>query len=151
MAKTNIERFDEISADILAHLYQAFPIPTFVTPKVAGLTELEVLSHDHVNETSITRGARDPETEFFNASLDWLTKSGFILKKEGHSIHATYVLTASGLQALKHVPVPSLGSETLGDKLSSAAKNSATGAAREVINQVISIGVQLLAKSNGLS
>ncbi len=150
MAKTNIERFDEISADILAHLYQAFPIPTAVTPKVAKLTELEVLSYDPVSEDSVTRGERDQETEFFEASLAWLAHSGFILKKDGGHFQSTYVLTSYGLQALKHVPTPSLGSETLGDRLSTAAKNGATGAAKETMNQVISIGIQLLARTAGI-
>ncbi|WP_157829266.1 hypothetical protein [Pseudomonas monteilii] len=150
MAKTNIERFDEISADILAHLYQAFPIPTAVTPSVAGLTELKVLNQDPVSEASVNSGERDPETEFFDASLAWLAHSGFILKKDGGHFRATYVLTAYGLQALKHVPTPSLGSETLGEKLSSAARSGATGAAKEAMNQAVSIGMQLLARSAGL-
>lgn len=150
MAKTNIERFDEISANILGHLYLAFPIPTAVTPKAAGLTELEVLSYDPVSEVSATCGERDPETEFFEASLAWLAHSGFIRKKDGGHFQSTYVLTSYGLQALKHVPAPSLGSETLGDRLSTAAKSGATGAAKEAMNQAISIGIQLLARAAGI-
>lgn len=150
MAKTNIERFDEISADILAHLYQAFPVPISVTPKVSGLTEQKVTSYDPVSEIAVTSGARDPETEFFQETLAWLAMSGFILRRNHHGIQAEYVLTSHGLQTLKHVPKPSLGNETLGDKLSTAAKSGAAGAAKEVMTQVISIGVQLLAKTSGL-
>ena len=56
MAKTNIERFDEMSADILAHLYEAFPVHTGVSPRTAGLAEVEILDYDPVTGTSETAG-----------------------------------------------------------------------------------------------
>ena len=59
------------------------------------------------------------------------------------------MLTSLGLQALKHVPKPSLGSETLGEKLSTATKTGAKEMAKEALNQALSIGIQVLAKGVG--
>ncbi|MBK5530449.1 hypothetical protein JFT91_22365 [Pseudomonas sp. TH08] len=108
MAKTNIERFDEMSADILAFLYESFPIPSDVSPQVAGLTVLKYLEYDPDIEDAVTEGARDPETEFFDATLEWLVHAGFIAKKAAPVNRKVYVLTPYGLQALKHVPKPSI-------------------------------------------
>ncbi|MGF6202701.1 hypothetical protein [Pseudomonas laurylsulfatiphila] len=149
MAKTNIERFDEMSADILAHLYEAFPIPVGVGPRVVDLTEEVVLDYDPVSESWVTAGERDAETEFFEATLEWLALSGFISKKSAPVNRPVYTLTAYGLQALKHVPRPELGSETLGEKLSSATKNGAGEIAKEALNQALSIGMQIFSKSLG--
>ncbi|KJH75612.1 hypothetical protein [Pseudomonas sp. ES3-33] len=149
MVKTNIERFDEMSAGILAHLYQSFPVHTGVSPRIAGLTEAETLSYDPVEETAVTSGERDPETEFFEATLAWLVQSGFVQRKDKGHFYCTYVLTSLGLQALKHVPKPSLGSETLGEKLSTATKTGAKEMAKEALNQALSIGIQVLAKGVG--
>lgn len=150
MAKTNIERFDEIGADILAFLYESFPIPSNVGPEVAGLTSIKYLEYNPVTEDAVTEGERDPETEFFEATLEWLVQSGFISKRPAAVNRQVYVLTPYGLQALKHVPKPSLGSETLGEKLSAAAKAGTKSAASEILNQALSIGVQLITKQVGL-
>lgn len=149
MAKTNIERFDEMSADILAFLYESFPVHVGVLPRVAGLTEIETLSYDPVESTAVTSGERDPETDFFDATLAWLVQSGFVHHKDNGHFSNTYVLTSLGLQALKHVPKPSLGSETLGEKLSAATKSGAKEMAKEALNQVLSIGILALVKGAG--
>ncbi|HDS1693815.1 TPA: hypothetical protein QEM72_004399 [Pseudomonas putida] len=150
MAKTNIERFDEMSADILAFLYENFPIPASVSPEVAGLTVVKCLEYDPVSGGSVTEGERDPETEFFDATLAWLVQAEFIAKKAAPVNRHVYVLTPYGLQALKHVPKPSLGAETLGEKLSIATKSGAKSVASEILNQALSIGVQLLTKPTGI-
>jgi hypothetical protein len=150
MAKTNIERFDEMSADILAFLYDGFPIPSDVSPEVAGLTTVKYLDHDPVTEVSTTIGEHDPETEFFNSTLEWLVQSGFISKRSAPVNRQVYVLTPSGLQSLKHVPKPSLGAETLGEKLSAATKAGTKHAASEILNQALSIGAQLIIRGAGL-
>ncbi len=149
MAKTNIERFDEMSADILAFLYEGFPIPSSVSPQVAGLTVLTYLEYDPTTENSVTEGERDPETEFFDATLEWLVHAGFIAKRAAPVNRQVYVLTPYGLQALKHVPKPSLGTETLGQKLSAATKAGTKSAASEILNQALSIGAQLITKHAG--
>lgn len=149
VAKTNIERFDEMSADILAHLYNSFPIPVGVSPEVSGLTVIKYLSFNPVSEEGKTEGEHDPETEFFDASLNWLVHSGFVWSNPRPFGGTTYSLTAYGLQALKHVPRPELGNETLGEKLSSATKSGAGEIAKETLNQALSIGMQALWKGIG--
>lgn len=146
MEKTNIERFDEISADILAHLYEAFPVHTSVTPKVSGLEEILDQDYDPVEGASTSTGSRDQETDFFEATLDWLVQSGFVSRKDNIPFSGVYVLTSLGLQALKHVPQPSLGSETLGEKLTAATKSGAKEIAKEALNQALSIGMLALFK-----
>ena len=147
MAKTNIERFDEMSACILAFLYDGFPIPEVVEPDVAGLSVIRYGAYDpDEGGRQVTSGERDPETEFFNATLEWLVQAGFILKKNAPVNRQVYVLTPYGLQALKHVPKPSLGTETLGEKLSVATKAGTKHAASEILNQALSVGIQLLTR-----
>lgn len=150
MAKTNIERFDEISAGILAHLYSSFPVPASVNPGVAGLTERKVLSYDPLSETVEATGEVDPETPFFESTLEWLVLAGFVSKKAVPVNHYVYVLTASGLQALKHVPQPSLGSETLGDKLATATKAGAKEVASSTLNQALALGTSLVLRGLGI-
>lgn len=150
MEKTNIERFDEMSANILAFLYEKFPIPASVSPEVAGLTVVKYLKYDPISDGSVTEGERDPETEFFEATLAWLVHAGFISCQAAPVNRRVYVLTPYGLQALKHVPKPSLGTETLGEKLSAATKAGTKTVASEILNQALSIGLQLITKPIGL-
>lgn len=150
MAKTNIERFDEMSADILAFLYENFPIPSSVSPEVAGLSVVKYLEYDPVSGSAVTEGERDPETEFFDATLTWLVQAGFISNRAAPVNRYVYVLTPYGLQALKHVLKPSLGTETLGEKLSAATKSGAKTVASELLNQALAIGVQIITKPMGL-
>lgn len=151
MAKTNIERFDEMSADILAFLYDRFPIPEYVSPEVAGLSVIVYGEYDTENGgAKVISGERDPETELFESTLAWLVHSGFIDEKRPQHFSSQYFLTAYGLQALKHVPKPTLGSETLGEKLSAATKAGTKTAASEILNQALSIGIQLITRQAGL-
>ncbi|WP_321837841.1 hypothetical protein [Pseudomonas kulmbachensis] len=144
MAKTNIERFDEMSASILAFLYDSFPIPKQLSPAVAGLTEEIILSRDTENGGVEVEGERDPETEFFESSVEWLVQSGFISKKAVDSYGYSYCLTPYGLQALKHVPLPSISSETLGEQLSNVAKEGFKSTASTVMSQVVTVGTSLM-------
>lgn len=151
MAKTNIERFDEISADILAFLYNRFPIPEYVSPKISGLSVIVYGEYDTENGgAEIISGEIDPETELFDSTLAWLVHAGFIHEKPTRYCSSQYFLTAYGLQALKHVPKPALGSETLGEKLSAATKAGTKTAASEILNQTLSIGINLIARQAGL-
>ncbi|WP_147466149.1 hypothetical protein [Pseudomonas syringae] len=150
MANTNIGRFDEISADILAFLYERFPIPEYISPAVAGLSVIVYGDYDPVSGLHKNMsGEIDPETELFNSTLAWLVHAGFIHEKGSQHFSSRYFLTPQGLQALKHVPKPALGAETLGEKLSVATKAGAKSAASELLNQALSIGVQLITKQAG--
>ncbi|WP_230139211.1 hypothetical protein [Pseudomonas sp. Bi130] len=150
MAKTNIERFDEMSADILAFLYDNFPIHKSVSPEVTGLSVVTCGEYDpETGQSERVSGQVDPETQFFYSTLEWLAQAGFISLKPSSGGPRRYVLTAFGLQALKHVPKPTLGTETLGEKLSTATKSGARHVASEALNQALSIGVQLITKHAG--
>ena len=150
MAKTNIERFDEMSADILAFLYDRFPIPEYVSPEVAGFSVIVYGDYDHdAGAAVVISGEIDPETDLFKSTLAWLVHSGFIHEKRSQHFSSQYFLTAYGLQALKHVPKPTLGTETLGEKLSAATKAGTKTAASEILNQALSIGVQLITRQVG--
>lgn len=150
MTKTNIERFDEITAAILVRLYENFPIPVSIGPKDAGLSVLTVISYDPVTEECEMEGDLDPETPFFDATVEWLVEAGFIATKDSRFGDPTYYLTAVGLQSLKHVPQPAINSETLGDRLASAAKSGVKGAASHLLNQALSIGTSILFRKLGV-
>lgn len=151
MAKTNIERFDEMSADILAFLYDNFPIHKSVSPEIVGLRVIKYSEYDTTTgQREIISGEVDPETQFFYSTLEWLVESGFTSIKPSSNSKRKYVLTAYGLQALKHAPKPSLGAETLGEKLSAATKAGTKTVASEILNQALSIGAQLITRQSGL-
>lgn len=151
MAKTNIERFDEMSADILAFLYDNFPIHKSISPEIAGLSVFKRGEYNPLTgQTENNSGEVDPETQFFYSTVEWLAEAGFVSLKPSRGGTRKYVLTAYGLQALKHVPKPSLGTETLGEKLSAATKAGTKTVASEILNQALSIGVQLITKQAGI-
>lgn len=151
MAKTNIQRFDEISADILAFLYDNFPIHHSVSPEVAGLSVVQFGEYDpNTGLRERISGEVDPETQFFYSTLEWLAEAGFISLKSSSGRKHKYVLTAFGLQSLKHVPQPAINSETLGDKLSAATKGGFKEVASATMNQALSIGTSLMMRHLGV-
>lgn len=134
MAKTNIERFDEMSAAILAFLYDRFPSSEAVSPAVAGLSVVEYGPYDpEIRAYRVVSGERDPETEFFNSTLSWLTRAEIVDITPGGNRSDKYTLTAKTLKALRQAS----GGSTFGSKLSEAVKADDMEAAAVILGRAL--------------
>lgn len=139
MAKTNIERFDEMSAAILAFLYDRFPSREYISPEIAGLSVPEYGPYDpETGGNKIISGGIDPETPFFDSTLSWLAEAGVLSTKENRHVSNTYTLSASTMKCLRRSPQGE-GSETFGSMLSESVKGGDKEAASAVLNQVLTI------------
>lgn len=148
MSESNIERFDEITGKIFAHLYQHFPVPTHLEPEIAGVTMQKRVS-DPVTEEGyggvqdLTEIERET-VDFFVHSAKWLAKAGYIdilISSSTGFIDVT--LTAKGLEVLKATPKSLENSETLGQQLIAATKGGFADQIRDLTTSVLKRGVAL--------
>ena len=137
MAKTNIERFDEMSAAILAFLYEHFPRSEYLSPEVAGLTVVEYGPYDpDTGGNKVISGEVDPETPFFDSTISWLVEAGVLTMRENRHFSNTYTLTASTLKLLRRITNGESG-ETFGSRLSEAVKAGNKEASATILNHAL--------------
>lgn len=148
MPGSNIERFDEITGKIFAHLYQNFPVPTHLSPQVVGVT-IPKGAFDPVSEQSWggiddLDDAQREVVSFFVHSAKWLTKAGYIdVLIAGSTGFIDVTLTAKGLEVLKATPKSLESSESLGQQLVTAAKGGFADQLRDLTSAVLKRGVAL--------
>ncbi|WP_409264709.1 hypothetical protein [Pseudomonas sp. KCJK9000] len=147
MTRNNIERFDEAAALILTTLYSHFPEPIYLDPNVIGLSREE----PQINSQGQDFYSSDwyELDEFIRNSARWLAEEGY-LSQRGETISSRYTLSAVGLRALKHVDQPEIGSETLGEKLEKAASETAKATTSMLLDQFLTIGMNVVTKSMGI-
>lgn len=150
MEKSNIERFDEMCAEILGALYESFPFPAELSVNGERPDPLKLYIHDPKTGMSQRLGKENKTMDLFEATAEWLVDAGFISKKPGPGSGSRYILTANGLQSLKHVSQPSITSETLGEQLTTVAKKGVKAAASEIMNQVLNVGTALVLHRIGI-
>ena len=147
MEKTNIERFDEVAANILSALYERFPEPTYIDPAILGMSgeeptrnELgEVLYSDEWHNLN----------QFSNHTAKWLAEEGY-LSERSSGYYGRYTLSAIGLKSLKHVDQPEIGSVTLGEKIKKASSDGALATTSKLVDQFLAIGAPLITKAMGI-
>ena len=127
---SNIERFNELTARILADLYQAFPVPH------------KIHATDYGPEPSADcNGKPDADTLFFAATVRWLIESGYIrCADDGGFVFLRAVLTPKGLEALCVTPRSLQGEAPLGERLSEALKSGSKSLLAETIKAVLAAG-----------
>ncbi|MEE1919133.1 hypothetical protein V0R52_22340 [Pseudomonas asiatica] len=147
MKKTNIERFDEVTAMILSALYAKFPEPVHIHPELFGIQKGASTPGPF---GGMSYGAEWTEMRVFATdTARWLAEEGYL--SERPSRHASrYTLSAAGLKSMKHVDQPEIGSDTLGEKLKKASSNGAKATTSKLVDQFLSIGASLITKSVGL-
>jgi hypothetical protein len=136
----NIEKFDELSGQVLAHFYASFPVP------------VNLQTRDFVEEpTEYDEGSQgdkaSSEAVFFIATVEWLRRAGYIHadKQDGYNrIVKNGVLTAKGLEVLKIKPTSLTDEPSLGDQLADAAKKGSSDAVRKAVTEVMSLGARLM-------
>ncbi|WP_434676209.1 hypothetical protein [Pseudomonas sp. D3-10] len=147
MEKTNIERFDEVAAQILAALYEKFPQPTHIDPNVIGALD-ETPTRNTVGAVFYSKEWEDLR-DFSNDTAKWLAEEGYLSERPGRH-YSKYTLSAIGLKSLKHVDQPELGSDTLGDKIKKASADGVRATTSKLVEQFFAIGAPLLAKTMGV-
>lgn len=127
---SNIERFNELTARILADLYQAFPVPRTLGADCYG-----------PEPSANCQGKEDEDSEFFAATVHWLTDSGYLrIGKNDHLVFWDTVLTPKGLEALCVTPRSLQGEAPLGERLSEALKSGSKSLLAETIKAVLAAG-----------
>ncbi|OXS14894.1 hypothetical protein CGX12_11785 [Zobellella denitrificans] len=138
MTTSNIERFDQIVAQVLGDLYTSFPCPA--TLKATSYIENALAYNDFLGAEVITG-----DGEFFNNSLGWLAQAGYLRCSQIDAqlgIAGGVVLTAKGLEALRAVPASLEGKCSLGERLATQAKSSGADAIRSLVGEVIGAAVR---------
>lgn len=152
MATSNIDQFNEITGQVFAHLYQAFPIPTELRPSSIGLLEAAPGDYDH--ESGIVSGAEEKSHAemVFKHSVDWLIRTGYLTCRQypGSDVFEAAVLTAKGLEVLNAVPGSLQQKASIGEQLAEASKSGGKELLRSITTEALGIGVRLVLRSAGL-
>jgi hypothetical protein len=139
MAVSNIERFDELTGQVLAMLYAEFPLPIRLPPEKFVVDWW--VTNEHIGAPVPTR-----DTKFFIATVTWLADAGYLRYQSLDPAQLlgfeNAVLTAKGLELLKAIP-DSLGG-SFGDRLSAAVATEGREGLRALASQVLGTGVALL-------
>ncbi|MFR0675706.1 hypothetical protein ACLUUI_18175 [Enterobacterales bacterium AW_CKDN230030176-1A_HGKHYDSX7] len=146
MTISNIQKFDEITGQVLGALYESFPVPRHLLIEQFvedGYTFDVLMSMDVANE----RGS------FFIACIKWLSEAGYLSFKEQSNGNGLLnaVLTAKGLEALKAVPTSLTDSPSLGDQLIDATKSGTKSILGSLAGEVLSVGSRLVTAHFGMS
>lgn len=145
MTTSNIQRFDEITGQVLGALYENFPVPRPLVIKQFvenGYTFDEHAGGDRANE----------QGTFFLACIEWLSEAGYLRFKD--TAHGSgvidAVLTAKGLEALKAFPKSLSTGPSLGDQLVDATKTGTKSMLGSLAGEVLSVGSRLITNHLGL-
>lgn len=137
---TNIQKFDLITGCLFNILYQKFPVPVVVKSNSIDLLSDYLWGQDN-DEYQYK--------DYFNTSLIWLKKVGYIDYDELYDIDdkaavvSGLVLTAKALEVLKAVPICLDSTTPLGDMLGEVVKDGAKDAISSVVRDVLSMGVKM--------
>lgn len=144
MQADNIERFDEITADVFAKLYSSFPEPCLL--KAADFAVTPMLLDERLGYE-----VRSKDAEFFFSCIRWLETAGY-LNTRGANEHyiADAVLTSKGLEVLRAVPVNVKGKASIGEQLSNVAVSGGKELGRSLVAEALGIGVRLISQHIGL-
>lgn len=130
MTDSNIDRFNELAARILADLYRAFPLPRNLTCADYNITPV-------LNE----QDQLDDASQFFMATVRWLSASGYLRYDHENCVLVwDAVLTPKGLEALCTVPEALAGQPPLGERLNTAAIEGSKTLLAETVKAVLAAG-----------
>mgnify|MGYP003600085909 CR=1 FL=1 len=147
MAKTNIERFDEVTAKILAALYETFPEPSYVDIRELGMSD-EQPTRNESGQVFYSDEWNDLN-RFAQNSAKWLAEEGY-LSSRASGIYPRYTLSAAGLKSMRHVDQPEIGSTTLGDQIKKASSEGARATTSKLVDQFLALGAPLITKVMGI-
>ncbi len=141
MAKSNIDKFDEVTGMLFAKLFSTFPEPVDIRLEdyVPEEDEQEVISEDSA-QWIVDQNRR----EFVEHTINWIVDSGFITSynfNREQGIFSGVILTAKGLECLKMTP-DSLQASA-GTELAAAARTGSIELLKSIVNQVLGAGISI--------
>lgn len=145
MTITNIQKFDEITGQVLGALYEDFPVPRHLLIK-------QFIEDGHISDEHMGMDIANEKGEFFIACIEWLAEAGYLTFKDrshGNGV-VNAVLTAKGLEALKALPASLSVGPSLGDQLVDATKNGTKSVLGSLAGEVLSVGSRLVTAHFGL-
>jgi hypothetical protein len=143
MTTSNIDRFDEYTGRIFAHLYASFPMRV-------RLSDFDVMP-EAWNEGEFVVDAYVTESAFVEATILWLRDAGYISGQVISLGLLDAVLTAKGLEVLKATPSSLVGGPSLGDRITDALQEEAKETMRSLVSEALGIGARLISPLVGLS
>lgn len=150
MAAPNIERFNELTGLILAHLYERFPSPVDLYPSMFGIQAPEPRPKGPAGMMMVPEQTADEV--FFVSTATWLAEAGYISSPRtgyGYSLPDAR-LTAKGLEVLNAFPAPLTVGPTLGEKMLDASKSGAKVVLSGAVTEALGLGARLLLNQFGL-
>lgn len=148
MSDNNIERFDEITGMVFAHLYQSFPIPTdlgaeFIGLNISPVTTIPEKGAPYGGVYDLSAEERK-NFDIFIHSLHWLSKAGYIdVSDSGSTTFYGVTLTAKGLEILKATPSSLDNAPSIGQQLITAAKGGLVDQLKSLTASALKRGVAL--------
>ncbi|CAJ2972224.1 Uncharacterised protein [Burkholderia pseudomallei] len=137
--QNNIEKFDELVANVFANLYENFPVRISLFENTFGYD----LSHRFSPAGDVIYNSPDDE-KFFSDTLNWLRMAGYIdFHISAHGPWGKAVLTAKGLEVLKATPSSISPAQPLGAYLAEGIRTGAKNAVTKGVTFALSHGASL--------
>jgi hypothetical protein len=141
----NIQKFDELVAVLLAHLYENFPRRTEIDAFEFLDIEFEHRSFLDDSEGFEEHTNKCLEADFFLDTVLWLIDSGFLYGKIQNEVAGFYTskkciditLSPKGLELLKLVPSSLDVSQSLGEKLVDTINKGAKDAGSKLVSEAL--------------
>lgn len=145
MTTSNIQRFDEITGQVLGALYENFPLPR-------DLRIADFVADGYRLDEGLQKDVPNEDGLFFFACIDWLSEAGYLRfkNKNRHHGYSDGVLTAKGLEVLKAVPASLKNGPSLGAQLVDASKTGTKSMLGSLAGEVLSVGSRLITSHLGL-
>lgn len=157
MGSTNIDEFNLMTGKVFACLYEAFPIPVYLSPAELGIPVGKEDEYDP--ETGLSMGAEPPTYGelIFGHTVQWLIETGYMtcgpLPPGSMPNLRTHFpnsrLTAKGLETLNATP-DSLKAESLGSQIASASKSGSLELLRMAVAEALGIGAKAFGSYMGM-
>lgn len=153
MVAKNIEHFNEVTGQVFACLYESFPLPLALRPKLLGIDEHDGGECSPEIAEALGVEPQSAEEVLFKHSVTWLIQAGYISAKPpsyGSYFFAEARLTAKGLEVLNAIPENLTKREPLGEQLAAATKSGAKELMRTITTEVLGVGVRLGLNAAGM-
>lgn len=137
---SNMERFDQLTGALFAHLYENFPEPVLLEARPF----LSIIAPDGQDrETQSVQAFNAPE--FFLHTVRWLARTDYLtyqVQPHDQYLIRDCVLTAKGLEVLKAIP-DSLSGESLGSQIQEAAKAGLMDTVKALAGKALGAGASI--------
>lgn len=157
MESTNIDEFNLMTGKVFAILYEAFPIPMYLSPAEFEVPVGAEGEYDPV--TGELTGSEPPAHEelIFAHTIQWLIDTGYMTcgplpsgctpSLRTHFPNSR--LTAKGLETLNAIP-DSLKSESLGSQIAAASKSGSVELLKMAVGEALGIGAVAFGRYMGI-